>query len=72
MLSPLSAQRLKRDVERCCSWQRAMKRTISDFANLTIRERPRNGVCKKGRNHGLDDVIKLEQKLSTYFSEALE
>lgn len=45
---------------------------ISDFTNLTGRETERNGLCKEGRNHGLHDVVKLEEKHSTYFSELLE
>lgn len=52
--------------------QRAMRRMISDFTNLTSRETERNGLCKEVRDHGFDDVVKLEEKHSAYFSELLE
>lgn len=38
MLSPVWAWCLENDVERCCSMQRAVRRMVSDFADLTSRE----------------------------------
>lgn len=64
----------ERDVERCCSLQRAMRRMICDFANLTNRERLKGmGSARRGKIMvKINDVVDLKEKLSMYFSEAPE
>lgn len=52
--------------------QRAMRRMISDVANLPSRERFKGRDSSRKRGIVLDGAVDSEEKLCTYFSETPE